>query len=235
MARPLIVIPAYNEESVIGDTVSEMLTVGDVLVVSDGTDRTAEVAREHGADVIRLEKRVGKGEAIRTGLSLSSSRISAYVDADMPVSAAAMARLADEVKAGHDIAIASRWKGKAFGYPFYRMIGSRIYNLSARLAGSRFADLQCGAKAMNRKGVNVALSTVSSGFFFDTEFLLIAAKQGLSVREVAVEWFHGRRRPKPRVADARFMMFDLLMFGLGKGKFRMAREKQGERPQSIHR
>src|SRR5436305_10499145 len=64
------VIPAYNEEKHIGDVVRRTRqTLDDVLVVDDGSaDKTAENAREAGAEVIVHEQNRGKGETIKTGL-----------------------------------------------------------------------------------------------------------------------------------------------------------------------
>src|SRR5437016_12690008 len=64
------VIPAYNEEKHIGEVVRRTRQkLDDVLVVDDGSaDKTAERAREAGAEVIVHEKNLGKGETIKTGL-----------------------------------------------------------------------------------------------------------------------------------------------------------------------
>lgn len=81
------IIPAYNEERTIAGVVSCVKRVDKiqkVIVVSDGsTDRTAEIARECGADVIELEENVGKGGAIKAGVSECGTEIILFLDADL--------------------------------------------------------------------------------------------------------------------------------------------------------
>lgn len=81
------IIPAYNEERTIAGVVrcvKRVDKVQKVIVVSDGsTDRTAEIARECGADVIKLEENVGKGGAIKAGVSECSTEIILFLDADL--------------------------------------------------------------------------------------------------------------------------------------------------------
>lgn len=82
-----IVIPAKNEAKTIGAVVHAARLSGcvrRVIVVSDGsTDRTAQVAREHGAQVVELRKNVGKGRAMLLGLRLTDTQFVGYLDADL--------------------------------------------------------------------------------------------------------------------------------------------------------
>lgn len=81
------VIPAYNEEHTIDGVVKCVKGVDKiqkVIVVSDGsTDRTAEIARDCGADVIELNKNVGKGGAIKAGINECGTEIILFLDADL--------------------------------------------------------------------------------------------------------------------------------------------------------
>src|SRR5262249_35179557 len=68
MSDHLVVIPAFDEAPTLGAIVAEARRHGSVLVVDDGSaDDTATVASTAGADVIRLDRRRGKGEALRRG------------------------------------------------------------------------------------------------------------------------------------------------------------------------
>ncbi|MGE5677806.1 MAG: glycosyltransferase family 2 protein [Pseudomonadota bacterium] len=81
------IIPAYNEEQTIAGVINCVRRVDkiqEVIVVSDGsTDRTAEIARNCGADVIELVENVGKGGAIKAGLSECENSIILFLDADL--------------------------------------------------------------------------------------------------------------------------------------------------------
>lgn len=81
------IIPAYNEELTIASVVNCLIKVDKiqkVIVVSDGsTDRTAEIARECGADVIELEENVGKGGAIKAGVNECGTEVILFLDADL--------------------------------------------------------------------------------------------------------------------------------------------------------
>ena len=81
------IIPAYNEEQTIAGVVNCVKRVDKiqkVIVVSDGsTDRTAEIARECGVDVIELAENIGKGGAIKAGVSECGTEIILFLDADL--------------------------------------------------------------------------------------------------------------------------------------------------------
>lgn len=81
------VIPAYNEEQTIAGVVNCIKGIDKiqkVIVVSDGsTDRTAEIARECGADVIELNENIGKGGAIKAGINECGTEIILFLDADL--------------------------------------------------------------------------------------------------------------------------------------------------------
>lgn len=80
-------IPAYNEENTIGnviDCVKKAGIIDEIIVVSDGsTDRTADISRKLGVKTIELEKNLGKGAALATGIENSSGEILIFLDADL--------------------------------------------------------------------------------------------------------------------------------------------------------
>src|SRR5258706_8051254 len=84
----LIVVPVFNEAGTVGEVVAAAQAHGAVLVVDDGSrDGSADVARRAGADVIRHPQRLGKGEAIRTGVAAAQARGASLVltlDGDGP-------------------------------------------------------------------------------------------------------------------------------------------------------
>lgn len=81
------IIPAYNEEQTIAaviECVKLVEKIHKIIVVSDGsTDKTAEIARECGAEVIELSENVGKGGAIKAGINECGTEIILFLDADL--------------------------------------------------------------------------------------------------------------------------------------------------------
>ncbi len=81
------IIPAYNEETTIGNVVRLLKNIKDideVIVVSDGSvDQTALIANSFGARVIELEKNIGKGGAMKTGLDICNGDVVLFLDADL--------------------------------------------------------------------------------------------------------------------------------------------------------
>jgi len=82
-----VIIPAYNEEKTIGEVirvVKEVDLIDNIIVVSDGSkDRTAEIAKTYGVEVIELIDNVGKGGAIKEGVDQSQGEIFLFLDADL--------------------------------------------------------------------------------------------------------------------------------------------------------
>jgi glycosyltransferase involved in cell wall biosynthesis len=89
LARPavVVIVPAYDEQETISSVVSVLVDhplVDEVIVVSDGSsDGTAHLARQAGARVVELPENMGKGAAMQTGLSITSSDVVLFLDADL--------------------------------------------------------------------------------------------------------------------------------------------------------
>lgn len=85
--KSAVVIPAYNEEATIGavlDAVKRSKQVSEIIVVSDGSkDRTARIARQKGVRVLELKENIGKGGAMKKGVSKTNADIIVFLDADL--------------------------------------------------------------------------------------------------------------------------------------------------------
>lgn len=156
-----IVIPAYNEESTVGDVIGRILTVDlpgvekGIIVVDDGSsDRTGRIARSRGATVVRHAINRGLGAALGTGIKaaiLKDAAIIVTCDADGQHSPADMVRLIEPLMAGRaDVVIGSRLSDSA-GMPPSRRMANRFANLITRLVyGIRTTDSQSGLRAFSR-------------------------------------------------------------------------------------
>ncbi|MFD7079810.1 glycosyltransferase [Streptomyces sp. NPDC002181] len=200
-----VVIPVFNEEKDLGPCVRRLhdhltrtfpypfrITIAD----NASTDRTPEVAAALAAAVdgvrsTRLEEK-GRGRALRTVWSDSEAPVLAYMDVDLSTDLNALLPLVAPLISGHsDLAIGTRLaRSSRVVRGAKREFVSRAYNLLLRSSlSARFSDAQCGFKAIRREVAERLLPLVEdSGWFFDTELLVLAERAGLRIHEVPVDW-----------------------------------------------
>ena len=204
-----IVIPAYNEESRLGDSIRKILGYvqreelnTELIIVDDGsTDSTTQIAKQACAEsptidtkVIRYKENRGKGFAVKTGMIASESDIVLFSDADLSSPIEELPKLVDPIRTGKlDVAFGSRALDRnliGVHQPWRREQGGRVFNLFVRtLTGLPFWDTQCGFKAFNMKKFRPLLNVMTiDRFGFDVEFLFIAHHAGLRLKEIPVRW-----------------------------------------------
>ncbi|HEY3577724.1 MAG TPA: glycosyltransferase family 2 protein [Gaiellaceae bacterium] len=200
MSRTLVFIPAWNEEEnlpAVLDGLRERLPDVDVLVVDDGsTDRTAEVAREHGAEVLSLGTNQGLRVGIATGYRWALEHGYSFcgrVDADGQHPAAELERLLDRVRGGEcDVAVGSRFVS-GDGYAPYRYrpsparrLGTGLLRRSVAVVLRRpFGDATSGLYAANAQALPLLAEPYASGAP-EVEALIRLVDAGLRVDEVPV-------------------------------------------------
>jgi glycosyltransferase involved in cell wall biosynthesis len=190
--KAAVIIPAYREEKHVGDIVRRTRQQLDhVLVVDDGSsDKTAQRARDAGAEVIVHNQNRGKGEAIKTGLRhwLDRQFVHAIIlDADgqhLPeeidrfIAAAASA-------VGPSFFLGNRMKNLT-GMPFVRRIVNRyMSNQISRVCGQKIPDTQCGFRMLDRQLIPELLGGMER-FDYETEMLIIASRQGYRIESVPI-------------------------------------------------
>ena len=192
----LIVVPAYNESAAIAGVVERALRHAPVIVVDDGsTDDTAARAEAAGAEAIRHRRRLGKGQAIRTGLAAAAARGATSVvtlDGDGQHDPADIPRL--RAAAGPGTLVIGGRLGETNGFVSGRLNAVRVAGFFVNwVTGLRVDDTQSGFRLYPVPLVR-ELPTRRGGFVFETEVLVEAARRGLTVREVPV-------RTSPRTAQ----------------------------------
>jgi glycosyltransferase involved in cell wall biosynthesis len=205
MASVDIVIPVYNEEHVLAESVATLrkfLAQGLAhqcrIVVADNasTDGTLAVAQrlaQKYTDVASLHiPQKGRGRALRAAWLTSPADILSYMDVDLSTELAAFPPLIDAIASeGYDIAIGSRLaRGADTRRSLRREAISRSYNVMIKgLFFTRFSDAQCGFKAASRRAVQELVPLIENNeWFFDTELLILAEKAGYRVKEIPVRW-----------------------------------------------
>ena len=200
MNDTVVFIPAWNEEDnlpAVLDALRAEIPDADVLVVDDGsTDRTAEVAREHGAEVHSLGSNLGLRFGIAAGYRWALEHEYAYcgrLDADGQHPAHELARLLALVRADFcDVAVGSRFMAGE-GYPAYRYRPSRprrvgtaaLRRAMALVLNRPFGDATSGLYAVNAKALPLLAETFQSRAP-EVEALIRIARAGLRLEEVPV-------------------------------------------------
>jgi len=227
-ARPFlsVVIPAYNEEQRLGPTlarVREYLAAQsyevEVIVVDNASaDRTMEVAREGGAEVMR-EPRRGKGAAVQTGMLAARGEYVLFSDADLSTPIEEVEPLLEALSKGFSVAIASRALPESklpVRQPWYRELVGRLGNVLVRLLAVRgISDTQCGFKLFPREvAARLFGAQRMTGIAFDMEVLFLAQRLGMKIAEVPVTWIDSPDTRISRVRDSLDAVKDLVRIRL---------------------
>ncbi len=227
-----IVIPVLNEEHSLPrciETLSAFLAESlphqwRIVVADNGsTDSTLDVAAEYSRNqpdsvaAIHLDQR-GRGRALKRAWTESSADILSYMDVDLSTGIEAFPSLVSAIaNEGCHLAWGSRLSsGSRTQRSLKRETISRAYNLIIRTGmRTRFRDAQCGFKAISRDAAQILLPHIrDTGWFFDTELLVIAEKQGFRCKEIPVAW---KEDPDSRVKIASTAIHDLR--GLARLRF----------------
>jgi len=200
-----IVVPVRNEERDLAPSVRRLVgylragfpftarvTIAD-NGSNDGTWAIADrLAREYDeVRAVRMEE-PGRGRALRAIWSQSDAEVLAYMDVDLSTDLNALLPLVAPLVSGHsDLAIGTRLaRGSRVIRGPKRELISRCYNMLLHACmGARFSDAQCGFKAIRREPARALLPlTQDTGWFFDTELLVLAERAGLRIHEIPVDW-----------------------------------------------
>lgn len=186
------VIPAYNEEARIAETVRAVKTmknISKVVVVNDGSaDQTAAKARQEGAFVFELKPNRGKGGAMNAALPFVDTDIVVFLDADLGESASEAWRIIEPVADGKaDLSIAAfPAPSKKGGFGVVKGTASRVirregnFNATAPLSGQR---------AMTRE-VMERLTPFYEDYGVELGMTIKALRMGLTVIEVPTTMSH---------------------------------------------
>lgn len=188
------IIPAFNEERRVGETVRALRGAGvaeEIIVVDDGSsDLTGMVASSAGAHVVRLPANRGKGEALNRGSALARGGILLFLDADLGATASEAARLVDTVReGGADMAVAVLPRTRHRG-GFGLAVGLARLGVRA-LTGLRLEAPLSGQRAV-RRDVFAAVGRCAGGFGAEVGLTVDAARAGFRIAEVSTVMAHRR-------------------------------------------
>jgi dolichyl-phosphate beta-glucosyltransferase len=229
-----IVVPAYNEaprldvgmrrlQAAVDEGAVDLSTT-ELVVVDDGSDdgtaaRAAEVyAHLPRLRVCSLPANMGKGAAVRAGVSMACGANVVFMDADMAIDPRQVPMVTDAL-ATADVAIASRVLPGAIaeGDTTGRNVMGRVFNRTVNVVtGLGLGDTQCGFKGFRTPVARLLFhGVVVDRFAFDVGILVLARRLGLTVTEVPVRWRNVKGSRIRPVRDAWSMVSDMLRIRLG--------------------
>lgn len=186
-----IVIPAYNEERRIGNTLSKLkswYSSSEIIVVFDGNDNTPEVVKEYNVKLYVSKERLGKGASLRRGIEFSSYEKILLIDADLPVTREDLDKI---ITTDADLVITNR---KIVGMPWKRRFLHKGFIVLTKLffpSLRKFKDFQSGVKLINReKALSVLDNLIINDFLFDVNLIYEFKRRGYSVKEVEITYIH---------------------------------------------
>lgn len=189
--RVLIIVPAWNEQDAIAQTIAEIRSRApgvDLLVIDDGSsDDTAKRAAAAGATVCQLPFNLGVGGAMRTGYRYALRHdydAAVQIDADGQHDASYLSALLDRIDTA-DIVIGARF---ASADDPYKVRGPRRWAMVllawalSRLAHTRLTDVTSGFRVANRRAIRVFARHYPAEYLGDTvESLVIATRAGCRI------------------------------------------------------
>jgi glycosyltransferase involved in cell wall biosynthesis len=202
------IIPVFNDRASLEhaipasiDALSKISETFEIVIAEDGsTDGSTELVREiEGKDsrvrLLHSDERLGRGRALNRAIMDARGSIVCYYDVDLATDMQHFRELVGAIRNGADIATGSRLLSSSDTVRTGgREVASRSYNFLVRLfLGSRIHDHQCGFKAFRKDRVIPLLPRIRAGhWFWDTEILVRAQREGYRVAEFPVRWRAGK-------------------------------------------
>lgn len=181
--RISIVIPAYNEADSISRVLDELHQAAyhEIIVVDDGSrDNTAEIARQHGALVVRHPYNIGNGGAVKTGIRAATGDIIVLMDADGQHPPADVPRLVSYI-GDYDMVVGARSRESAA--KMHRNIANAVFNWYASyIVGFPVPDLTSGFRALRAPLLKKHVYLLPNGFSYPTTITIAMFRSGFRVR-----------------------------------------------------
>lgn len=209
-----IIIPAYNEEEAIGDTIRTIFSMGfrdcEVLVVNDGSsDGTAEAARAAGAKVLSHPYNIGNGAAVKTGIRNSRGRVLVFMDGDGQHDPRDIPRLIEMIPRYHMV-VGARQRGSETH--LHRNIANFVYNrFASSLASFKIEDLTSGFRAMRRQDALRFCDMFPNKFSYPTTSTLAFLRSGRCIKYIPIKTRYRLGKSKIKIVrdGALFLMIIL--------------------------
>ncbi len=184
-----ILLPAYNEEQSIGNTIArikELYPDFEVLVVDDGsTDNTLRVAMDAGANVWPHPYNIGNGAAIKSGLRIAKGEWVIMMDADNQHNPEDIARML-EFKDTYDMVVGARSSSSETA--LHRNIANLVYNwFASYVTQFRVEDLTSGFRMLRINTARQFIYLLPNTFSYPSTLTMAYLRSGRSVKYIPIE------------------------------------------------
>jgi glycosyltransferase involved in cell wall biosynthesis len=185
-----VVMGTYNEAEAVGAVLSDVDAVTDgraeVVCVDGSSDRTPEVAREHGARVIEQEPQ-GYGVAVREAVLAPERPVVVTTDCDDTYPMEALPAMLEAINDGADVVSGDRISPGAAAMPPFNRLGNRVFALVASaLLTTRVRDTTTGMRAYRRELLHDITWTENTGL--SAELLMRPLARGYDVVEIPIDY-----------------------------------------------
>ena len=214
-----VIIPAYNAASYLDNLLlrlKKIVSAEDILVVDDGSiDDTFIIAERFEVGVIKHNRNLGKGAALRTAFNQmlkDDYEVAVTIDADLQHPPELIPEFIAKIEDGADIAVGNRMHNIS-AMPLERRVSNFLSTLATSiLAGEKILDSQCGFRAIKRWVIQNA-KLLCDKYQHESEMLIEAARMGAKIKFVNIPTIYNGNKSyfHPAIDTARFLSF-LIMY-----------------------
>ena len=188
-----VIIPVYNEETTCNDIINKVKKIDlvkEIIVVDDcSTDSTYAILNNiDGINIIRHNKNMGKGAAVRNGLSHVKSNYVITQDADLEYYPEDYYRLAEVINSNNvEVAYGSRWLENPIEWSVHYLVNQMISLFSNVFNGILITDMPTCYKLMPTSLLR-SLNIQSNGFGIDAEITAKLSRKNKSIKEIPIKY-----------------------------------------------
>ncbi|PIP15472.1 MAG: glycosyltransferase family 2 protein [Candidatus Portnoybacteria bacterium CG_4_8_14_3_um_filter_44_15] len=212
--RVSVIIPAYNEESKIGEVLDKLAAVigqnGEIIVVDDGSsDRTAEIAKTSGACLIQNERNKGYGASLKEGIRQAQYDLIAITDADGTYPVERIPEFVNFI-GDYDMVVGAR-NGGHVKIPLVRRPAKWILGQYANyLVRGKIPDLNSGLRVFKKDVFEKFQNFLPDGFSFTTTITLALLSNNYRVKYISIDYFEREGKSKIRPIRDTINFFSLI-------------------------
>jgi len=203
-SKVAVIVPAYNEESSIGEVISgirKVLPDALILVVDDGSsDNTSSIVRDAGAVLLRLSFNIGYGSALQTGYMYAAEKNVSYciqMDADGQHNAESLPDILNELEKGDSEFVIGVRKfcrdGSGYRAGYFRRAGISFFAaVSSLISGEKLTDTTSGFLGFSDKLLDFFTSDLFPADYPDADVIIMLKRMGYRIKEVEVSMYERR-------------------------------------------